>query len=78
MLYPVFGDDAVDHPAREENGEHAHHVQRLFKGLKSAVSCGQRGNHRALMNARKKSISLSITHLPIIGKKLTGADLVPA
>jgi hypothetical protein len=78
MLYPVFGDDAVDHPAREENGEHAHHVQRLFTGLKSVVSGGQCGNQRALINAGNKSISLSIAYLPVVGKKRARSDLVPA
>jgi hypothetical protein len=78
MPYPVFRHNAVDHPAGEENGEHANHVQRLFTGLKSAVSGGQCGNQRALINARNKSISLSIAYLPVVGKKRARADLVPA
>jgi hypothetical protein len=64
MPYPVFRHHAVDHSAGEENGEHAHHLQRLFTGLKSAVSAGHCGNQRALIHARNKSISLSIAYLP--------------
>jgi hypothetical protein len=58
--YPVFGHYAVDHPASKENGEHANHVQRLFTGLKSAVSGGQCGNQRAFASVRSRLINLSI------------------